>query len=211
MPEQEGNNSSSRQEGNGRQDNGQPILPPRPRDDEPTSAPKPLYPPADTTEATKEEAQHRVDMAIVMLQEGRRKSFIHKFFRVNYGIEWRQAERYMRRARDQMIAELDLTREELTANRYGWLMSVIADTKVDIRYKLEANKQITELLGLNAPKIVRGTVSETGEFAYIESAVSQLSIEELEMLDRIGSLAEQEKRRQEEMKRLTLEAESKRV
>jgi methylphosphotriester-DNA--protein-cysteine methyltransferase len=51
------------------------------------------------TKATRQQIEHRVESAALLRFCGFEKSEIHRVFRVFYGVEWRQCDRYMALAR----------------------------------------------------------------------------------------------------------------
>jgi hypothetical protein len=51
------------------------------------------------TKATREQIEHRIESAALLLFLGLGKSEIHRVFREFYGTEWRQTDRYMALAR----------------------------------------------------------------------------------------------------------------
>jgi len=73
--------------------------------------------------------------------------------KARYKITGRTCENYFRWAREDMIAEIGIPKEQHRANIYGFYASIVADTKIanSDKAKLEAVEGIRKLLGLDEP------------------------------------------------------------
>ena len=104
--------------------------------------------------ATAAELEARVEYTAMMLIDGRRKSEVKRFFKDNYGLSGRQAERYLRLARDRLVQETEKTRRELIAESFGFYMRVLHNPDASTGEQLSARQKADELMGLQAPKTV---------------------------------------------------------
>jgi hypothetical protein len=89
------------------------------------------------------------------------------------------ADRYIRSARKMILAELGLTRKEHQARTLAWYLSVIQDPGHEIQVKLQAQKEITRLLGLadRQPIVVKGEHSHTVQVEYSQDWRKGLTLE----------------------------------
>jgi len=104
--------------------------------------------------ATTAEMEARVEYTAMMLVEGRSKSAIKRFFKENYSLSARQVERYLRLARDRLVAETEKGRRELIAESFGFYMRILHEAGVTVSERLSARAKADELMGLPAPKRV---------------------------------------------------------
>jgi len=138
--------------------------------------------------ATKEEHKARVTFTVKLLIEGRHKSWIKNYFRTQYGVSGWTAERYMRLARNRLVAATQVPKDELIAQSFGFYMDVLGDQKADRKHKLAARKAADDLLGLQAPKKI-APVMPDGDKPY-ELVVKSMSDEELEAIATVEQIAE---------------------
>lgn len=147
----------------------------------PLPAPKRERPPRER--ATKAEMAERTAYCERMLIEGYRKGEIKRFFKRQWGLSASQIEKYIRRARDNLVQALDCSREELIADAYGYYMQILHDKNADANVRLKARQSADRLLGLRAPIKIAPTTPD-GDEPY-RMVVEQLDTEDLENLMRI--------------------------
>jgi hypothetical protein len=138
--------------------------------------------------STNKEMEVRIEYCCHMLTEGRRKSEIKRFFKNNYGIGFRQVERYLRQARDRMIEESGKGKGELVSEAYGFYMSIIQSTDATITEKLAARRQADDLLGLAAPK--RSIEAHVNADDMLDLWVDQLTPDQLRAIDTAAKVGE---------------------
>jgi hypothetical protein len=138
--------------------------------------------------ATDKEAEVRIEYTCQMLSEGRRKSEIKRFFSNNYGVGYRQVERYIRQARDRMIEESGKAKNEHVADAYQFYMGILQDSSASITEKLVARRQADDLLGLQAPKRVVEAHVDANDM--LELWVDQLTPDQLRAIDTAASVGE---------------------
>jgi hypothetical protein len=149
---------------------------------EPPKIPKIRMAPA--SKASREESRQRVRYTMVMLAEGRKKSEIKSFFRKNYGVGFRQVERYLRKAKDCMVQETGIPKNELIAQSYAFYMSVIQDPNATFKDKLKARERADVLLGLEAPYKIANTTADGKD--RVKAAMDDMSDEELRTLVKVA-------------------------
>lgn len=148
----------------------------------------PLPPESRAVRATDKEAEVRIEYTCQMLAEGRRKSEIKRFFKNNYGIGYRQVERYIRQARDRLIEESGKAKTEHVADAYQFYMGILQSNDASITEKLVARRQADDLLGLQAPKRVVEAHVDANDM--MELWVDQLTTEQLKAIDTAASVGE---------------------
>jgi len=107
---------------------------------------------AGINKTTKAGADDRVDFALDLISKGKRDGEIKKAMIETYGIKWRQANIYISRARRELIARRNRTREEMQAYAMSFFEEIIADETKPAKIRLFARKRLDELLGLEEPK-----------------------------------------------------------
>ena len=143
--------------------------------------------------ADKFEMVARVQMAAVMLSQGRRKSEIKRAFAAQHGIKHRQVGRYIRLAHKELVAATDKSLDELVAESYGLYMRIIQDPDATARDKIAARKCADDLLGLpKAKKIALTTVAGDD---MLDVVVEKLSWEQMKAIDEVAKIAEAEQAR----------------
>ena len=100
-------------------------------------------------------AQRRdiIDTCRDLLSAMTKKRLIKQVIKGEYGLQARQIERYLSRARDEMMAESDRSVDEHRADAYHFYLSVLQDSKTSIRSKLLARERIDKLYGLEKHKL----------------------------------------------------------
>jgi len=82
-----------------------------------------------------------------------KKRLIKQVIKGEYGLQARQIDRYLSRAREEMMAESDRSVDEHRADAYHFYLSVLQDSKTSIRSKLLARERIDKLYGLEKHKL----------------------------------------------------------
>lgn len=126
----------------------------------------------------------------MMLSLGWRKSEIKRLIRTAVGI-WnpvpstRSIERYLARARENLLGQLGKSREEHRAEAVAFLQQAISDRNASWKDRLSARDQLTRLLGLNEPMKIAPTTPDGMQPWKIPLA--NLSDEQLRLLEQIGA------------------------
>jgi hypothetical protein len=77
---------------------------------------------------------------------------IKRFIADRRGLSPRSVERYLKTAREELVAATSRTRLELRSESFAWYQRVLLDPKVPVRDKILARKRMDELMGLDEPK-----------------------------------------------------------
>jgi hypothetical protein len=105
------------------------------------------------------ETRRRVRFVMMLLAQGKSRAYIHEFFRNNYQLTVRTAERYIARARKKMVDDVDLPKEELRAISVACYANILDDETATNKDKISARTRMDRLLGLEAPIKVAHTDS----------------------------------------------------
>ncbi|MHB8971025.1 MAG: hypothetical protein ACYC3X_22625 [Pirellulaceae bacterium] len=141
----------------------------------------PVPPAARPRKATSPEMDQRIGYTAQMILDGRRKHEIKRFFASQYGIDFRQVERYIRLARARLAEANGTDVDQMRAEFYARYL-VIYRTAENDAIKISALRAASDLFGLNAPiKTARTTASGT-DVHLIREAVRGLTIDELRTL-----------------------------
>lgn len=97
---------------------------------------------------TREQYRERVDICAKMLAARVRTGDIKRVLKVKYGVTRSTVQRYLSRARKQMLLETGKPKVEHVADAFCFYDSVKADQNQDIRARLVAQEGIVNLLGL---------------------------------------------------------------
>jgi hypothetical protein len=101
---------------------------------------------------TQEEINKRVGEVESMLVRRMRKSQIHEFMRIKHNVEWRQTDRYMATARENLLQTLHQTKENHRCQSLGLYEQILFTGT--IREKILAQERIDKLLGLEQPRTI---------------------------------------------------------
>ena len=101
---------------------------------------------------TQEEINKRIGEVESMLVRRMRKSQIHEFMRIKHNVEWRQTDRYMATARENLLQGLRQTKENHRCQSLGLYEQVLFTGTV--REKILAQERIDKLLGLEQPRSI---------------------------------------------------------
>lgn len=119
--------------------------------------------------------EHRVEVVLEMMNAFKRKSEIKKELKKRFGIQFRQAENYIREAKNRQIKQIQAGADEMRAGSYGFYRSVVEDATLPIRERLRAQECIDNLLGLKSPIKVANTDTKGNDIGEKESAVERLA------------------------------------
>src|SRR5262249_51033014 len=75
------------------------------------------------------------------------------------GLKWRQAVRYVARAREAMRDSLDETEHDLRVQSYRRYLAIATDTSVPPQFRIKAQERIDVLLGLEGPRKLEVTAN----------------------------------------------------
>jgi hypothetical protein len=105
------------------------------------------------TKPTTEEYQDRIEFVRSLLVRRVPKHTIKKLVRLQFAVDLRHEpiERYITRAREQILLDLDRGRDEFRSESKALYESILADTKAKHGDRIKAQERIDKLLGLEAP------------------------------------------------------------
>jgi hypothetical protein len=151
---------------------------------------------------TRDELEERVGITMHLLDKRVPKHRIKKVLANRFGVGYRTVERYMARARKQIIAASGKSKKEHRLEALRFYESVITGPDATLRERMDAQSEICKLLGLNAPTRLRhggdrgappietkGEVVET--VAYTREDAQRLEAMTVDELKQIHDLYEQ--------------------
>lgn len=97
---------------------------------------------------TKKGLLERVALARKMLVARWNKGDIKRVMKDKYEVDARSVERYLSRARSELIDDIHVGKDELQSDAYAFYSSIVADTGADLGKRLHAQERIDKLLGL---------------------------------------------------------------
>lgn len=100
---------------------------------------------------TELEREQRIERVVDLLGAGRRKSEIKTELETAYGIDVRQAERYLSLARQRIVARTGRSKDEHRVDSFAFYESVCSDQNLPARDRLLARIRLDALLGLDPP------------------------------------------------------------
>lgn len=100
---------------------------------------------------TKADHARRLELVRKLLLARCAKWEIKKVLYAQFGIKARTAERYLSRARDQLLKELDRPKKDHVSDAYEFYVGIIRSKTATAREKILAQDRIDKLLGLEAP------------------------------------------------------------
>lgn len=108
---------------------------------------------------TEAERDRRVQEVIDLMGAGRKPHEIKEIIFNKYGIGYRQCERYVSRARQELLDVQGKTKQELRGEMIAFHERIIRDPKSTAKERQTSAREICELLGLYAPR----TLEHIGE------------------------------------------------
>lgn len=102
--------------------------------------------------ATRAESAERTHQVLEWLVEGRYKHQIVRQARDLWGIQYRQVQNYITRARQILAEEGGTSREDLRSESLMYYKQVCADPSLPPRERIRARQRIDQLMGLEAPQ-----------------------------------------------------------
>jgi hypothetical protein len=130
---------------------------------------------------TNEEIDDRVDAVIGMLGKAWRMGDIKRGLRKLYGpISARTAGRYVARAREQILKNSNVSKNDWVADSLAVYLGIIRDPKTPASAKVQARARMDSVLGLDNAVVAGVSVKDAGA-AYVESlmAAAQLDQEDV--------------------------------
>jgi hypothetical protein len=100
---------------------------------------------------TRAEHDERIEFTVWLLNRRMPKCQIKRQLMTKYGVDFRTCDRYVARAREQMVRQTDKTREELRQESYRLYESIIQDPASPRRDRMAAQMAIDHLFGLAGP------------------------------------------------------------
>jgi hypothetical protein len=112
---------------------------------------------------TRDEFTKRTQLAIKLLSAGYRKSEISAVLKKTFDLCPSSAYAYINRAKRELQSEIGGSLDYHKGRAYQVYLDVLRDANATRGEKIRAQREIDELLGLKAPKIVRADVGSTAE------------------------------------------------
>lgn len=117
----------------------------------------------------------RVEAVMEMLNKRMRKSEIKRELKKRFNIQFRQAENYLREAKNRLIAIIQSNKDDLRADSYATYLGIIEDPNSNARDKIRAQEAIDSLLGLKAPIKVAQTDTKGKDVGPTATAAERLA------------------------------------
>ena len=125
---------------------------------------------------TNEEIDDRVDAVIGMLGKAWRMGDIKRGLRKLYGpISARTAGRYVARAREQILKNSNVSKNDWVADSLAVYLGIIRDPKTPASAKVQARARMDSVLGLDNAVVAGVSVKDAGE-AYFNSVMTAAQI-----------------------------------
>jgi hypothetical protein len=106
---------------------------------------------SETSHPTAVELDERVLACRRLLSEGRYDGEVKRQVAADFNLSPRTVERYLRRARDEMVAETGREPSEHRIDSYSFYRELRGNADLATRDRLKAQERIDKLLGLEAP------------------------------------------------------------
>jgi hypothetical protein len=119
---------------------------------EPRRRRKRRKPQAETRQPTDAELQARIDRCRQLLGQGKYDGEVKKIVAAQFKLSPRTVERYLRRARDLIVADTGRDKQEHRAESYAFYVEVRGNAKALPKDRLRAQERIDKLLGLEEPQ-----------------------------------------------------------
>lgn len=103
------------------------------------------------TKATNAQLRERFAAVISLLNRRITRHEIHLAIKQQYGVEWRQTENYISRAREMMAEAANKPRQQMITEADRFYENMLRNSNPSVA--LAAQREIRELFGLDAPKI----------------------------------------------------------
>ncbi|QDU11626.1 hypothetical protein [Gimesia aquarii] len=129
------------------------------------------------TRISKEQQIQLVQLVKHLLSLGKHPLEIKRAVTLEFNLSTRSINRYIARARHEMVERLEVPIEQLRAESFFFYVSVINDAKSTQRERLRARERIDKLLGLDKPAQSRGSLWQLN---LTPADIQNMSDEELE-------------------------------
>jgi len=107
-----------------------------------------------------EELAERVEQVVQWMREGiMHKGTLKKKIKAEWNLEFRAAEKYVSLARQQVLLNLNDSRENHRAKSLTFYEGIALDEKATVGDKIRARERVDKLLGLEQPQQIHAEVS----------------------------------------------------
>lgn len=127
---------------------------------------------------TREQQSQLVQAVKQLLSQGKHPSDIKRAINREYELSPRSVERYITRARREMIDHLEAPTNQLRSESFVFYLTIINDSRSSQRERLRARERIDKLLGLDTPPHLRDETAYKGLTAEV---IKNMTDEELEI------------------------------
>jgi hypothetical protein len=104
--------------------------------------------------STTQEIEQRIELTANLLGRGLPKGVVKRQLKEKFGLSFRQAERYITRARQELVKRTGRPKEEHFVDSSAFWTSVIESPTSSLRDKMHARSQLDYLYALARPKTV---------------------------------------------------------
>ncbi len=96
--------------------------------------------------------EQRITEVEMLLSLGSRRTQIHAAMEAKYNIDWRTTDRYMSRARANLVKRSQKPKEEHCLDSFNFYQAIALNSAARPSDRITARKRIDELFGLDAPR-----------------------------------------------------------
>ena len=121
-------------------------------------------------QVTSAELEKRVLLVETWMRKGiLLRSRLKRKIKHRWDIEWRQADEYIRRARERLLIHLNQSREEHRADSLAFYEGIMLNDDAAIAEKLRARERVDKLLGLEQPQQIQAEITARPSGISVES------------------------------------------
>ncbi len=141
-----------------------------------------------TPKSTAKEMEARIDYVARLLTEQPNLSryALHHLLCKKWSVDWHTIDRYVSRAREEILARLGRTQEEIRSNAVAFYERIISDKKMASNIRLKAQENLCELLGVKAPTKLEVTGADgqplVAAQAGVQVLLNTLSVDDLKRI-----------------------------
>lgn len=115
---------------------------------------------------TKDELNHRIEMATYFLARRINKGEIKRIMMARFNVTHSCVERYLHRARANLISRLGVSSEDNTVSSLAFYESIVTDPKTSVQHKMLAQEKIDWVLGVG-PQFSKDSGNGSEQVVYI--------------------------------------------
>src|SRR5437868_13297158 len=100
---------------------------------------------------TKHAIEQKIEFACYCLLNYPHRTQWHHAFAKKFGLKWRQADNYIRLARERLLEATKRDKEEQRAESVSFYQQIARNGLMPLRERIKAQSRVDRLLGLEAP------------------------------------------------------------